>query len=703
MGQEIRDWQLTVQPLTTASGLAAAPPPPPRHVQLPAHIDGMLPHEPSRYALRARVDLAPELRGRDLVFALPSLPAIATLHANGALAEPLEVSSFDRFRRPGPQAWRVHAGTGTTLTLDIQVEHTWPMSGWIEGTPRIGTNPAGDSSFRSVAFTLTAGNALAVGTMWSAGFTYLILFLFAKVRAPSGASTPRHYGWFALQALCAAHYPLFLSGVTQVFGVWDTCLLAVSQPWAALAGLHFTYSAFGLGRPPRWPLVLATAAAVLGLCVHDPFLQLRTVAPLGCGVCLAIVFLHLALLGRVARQKEKRAIALILASSWVFVLAALTIDGGAFVGLGGYLQGYRIGAWALALVATAQSAALSREHIESLRRADGLNTTLAQRLAEIESLNADLRERIGERTREVRVAIERTSHVSIGPTVGGVVAGRYRVARLIGAGGMGRVFEVASVRDGRRLALKVVGDAPTGEALTRFTREAELASRVSHPNVVSIVDFDVGEDGLPFLVMDLVEGEPLEGHRARFGDVPWALGVIAQVANGLQAIHARGIVHRDLKPSNVLLSEGESLARITDFGISCAVPSSDEPITAPLRGLPERGAELTKTGLVLGTPSYMAPELAHGSRDATPAADVFSLAVLAYELLAGCRPFAEPAFVAAQRGERAFPATRLRELAPEVPAVLADLIDGALRCDPPLRPAARAFARACSGVPARAA
>ena len=264
---------------------------------------------------------------------------------------------------------------------------------------------------------------------------------------------------------------------------------------------------------------------------------------------------------------------------------------------------------------------------------------------------------------------------------------------------MGRVYEVTSVRDGRRLALKVVGSAPTEEALSRFTREAELAARVVPPDRhVSIVDFDVGDDGLPFLVMDFVAGVPLEGHRHRFGDVPWALGLLAQIAEGLEAIHARGIVHRDLKPANVLLSESETVARITDFGISCAAPSPDDELTAPATMPGDPGAMLTKTGLVLGTPAYMAPELAYGARDATPAVDAFGFAVMAYELLAGRRPFAEPAILAAQRGERALPVAYLGDLVPAVPAALADLIDDALRSDPPRRPSAHDFARAFSDV-----
>jgi serine/threonine protein kinase len=99
----------------------------------------------------------------------------------------------------------------------------------------------------------------------------------------------------------------------------------------------------------------------------------------------------------------------------------------------------------------------------------------------------------------------------------------------------------------------------------------------------------------------------------------------------------------------------------------------------------------------------MAPELAHGVRDATPAADAFGFAVMAFELLSGRRPFAEPPFVAAQRGERAFPTARLRDLAPSIPVLVAQLVDEALRCDPPLRPSAETFARAFSGALARAA
>ena len=706
--QEIRTWTLHV---SGADGSRD------RAVALPAHLDAMLPRASGQYALRTRVTIDPDLRGRDLVLALPSLPAMATLRANGVEAVALDPPTHDEYRSRGPHAWRIdrtltHADA---IDLELDVAHTWPMSGWIESVPRLSATPGGDAAFRHVSFVLDAGNALALGAMGATGFTYLILFVLAPAR--------RQYGWFAVQAAAAAHYPLFLAGWTQSFGAFDTGLLAVSQTLAALAGLHFTYAAFGLGRPPHWPAIAAACASALGLVMRDRFDQVRVLAPFTCVVCFAIVFLHLARLAQIAQRPSSRATASILALSWVFVLSALTIDGGAFVGLGAYLGGIRIGSWALAFVAMAQAAALSREHIESLRRADSLNGDLAEHVREIETLNDELRRRIGERSREVRASIARSSGDAPWPKPGDEILGRYRVERLVGIGGMGRVYEVTSARDGRKLALKVVGQRATDEALSRFAREAELAALVVHPNVVSVVDFDVADDGLPFLVMELVEGETLERHRGRFGDVPWALGVLAQIAAGLEAIHARAIVHRDLKPANVLVADAASgtHARITDFGISrAAAPHADaDPHATPsndvtLRDVSDPDSEtrpterasptpLTEAGLILGTPKYMAPELANGAHDATPVADSFAFAVIAFELLTRVYPFDESPVVAAQRGARAFPIAPLCDVVPEAPRAFTELVDAALRCDPPLRPSARAFAHALRKAVPRAA
>jgi hypothetical protein len=454
--QEIRTWTVQVDGRAIDHTIA-----------LPAHLDALLPREAGRYSLRAQVTLDPALRGHDLVLALPSLPAIASLRANGVDVGSLDPSAHDIYRSRGPQAWRVdHTLTARdAIDLEIDVAHTWPMSGWIEGVPRLSATLARDASYRRVSFVLDAGNALALGTMGSAGFTYFILFILAPSR--------RQYGWFTLQAAAAAHYALFLTGWTQPLGSFDTGLLALSQTGAALAGLHFTYAAFGLGRVPRWPLVAATCASVLGLVVHDRFEQVRVLAPLTCVVCLAIVGFHLSRLVQVAQRPSSRATASILALSWVLGLSALAIDGSVFVGLGAFLGGIRVGSWALAFIAMAQAAALSREHIESLRRADSLNVDLAQHVREIEALNDSLRRRIGERSREVLASIARSSGDLQWPKTGDEILGRYRIQRLVGTGGMGRVYEVTSARDGRRLALKVVGGRATNEVLSRLARASE--------------------------------------------------------------------------------------------------------------------------------------------------------------------------------------------------------------------------------------
>src|SRR5205085_1673252 len=136
---------------------------------------------------------------------------------------------------------------------------------------------------------------------------------------------------------------------------------------------------------------------------------------------------------------------------------------------------------------------------------------------------------------------------------GEVFDGRYRILSALGRGGMGVVYEVERVPDGRRLALKVVRHELTGRAAARFAREAEIGARVHHANLVSIVDVGIAAGSTPFLVMELLRGGSMEEQRARFGDVAWALPFVGQIASGLAALHAHQIVHRDLKPANVLL------------------------------------------------------------------------------------------------------------------------------------------------------
>jgi serine/threonine protein kinase len=286
---------------------------------------------------------------------------------------------------------------------------------------------------------------------------------------------------------------------------------------------------------------------------------------------------------------------------------------------------------------------------------------------------------------------------------------------------MGTVFEVNRTRDGRRFALKVVTTARTGGSLARLAREAEVAGKIVHPNLVSIVDVDVSQKGELYIVMELVEGSPLGEAYARFGDTRWALAILAQIARGLAALHAGGIVHRDLKPGNVLLSNAAPipLAKIADFGLARlsraptnpvidvpaaaaaqavaeqAPSSSDSSIaSAPTlaAATPPAGApsgDLTEHGAIMGTPLYMAPELNAGARDAPPSSDIWSFGVVAYQLLVGAPPFtsasARATAEARAKAEHAF--AKL-----DLPTSIATTLARALSIDPRERPSAAELA-----------
>ena len=208
----------------------------------------------------------------------------------------------------------------------------------------------------------------------------------------------------------------------------------------------------------------------------------------------------------------------------------------------------------------------------------------------------------------------------------GVLPDRYTDPRLIGQGGMGEIF-LARDRDlGRRVAIKLLAErfARDESLRARFTREALTAARLStHPNVVTI--FDVGEhNGRPFIVMEYLPGGTL-AERAREGNVSHERTVVwlGQAAAALDAAHAEGIVHRDVKPANLLLNERDEV-HVADFGVA--------------RVLDETTSGLTAAGTVLGTAGYLSPEQAQG-QPATAESDLYSLAVVAYELLTGGRPF----------------------------------------------------------------
>jgi hypothetical protein len=219
--------------------------------------------------------------------------------------------------------------------------------------------------------------------------------------------------------------------------------------------------------------------------------------------------------------------------------------------------------------------------------------------------------------------------------IGTVVAGRYRVDRLVGVGGMGAVFLAEHVLMHKTVALKVLHREMTvhPEIVARFEREAVAAARIDHPNVAAAMDFGRLEDGSCYLVLEYVGGQSLRELVAGGPlDTARALGVARQIAHALAAAHEAGIVHRDLKPDNVMLvpqPDGSDLVKVLDFGIAKLDGAGDGAGT---------GKALTRIGTVMGTAGYMAPEQALG-QSVDHRADLYAFGVVLYEMIAGRIPF----------------------------------------------------------------
>ncbi|MGH3192817.1 MAG: protein kinase domain-containing protein [Streptosporangiaceae bacterium] len=255
-----------------------------------------------------------------------------------------------------------------------------------------------------------------------------------------------------------------------------------------------------------------------------------------------------------------------------------------------------------------------------------------------------------------------------------LLAGRYRLTGRIAAGGMGEVWRGEDELLNRPVAVKLL---PTGRAgdeafLARFRAEARYAASLSHPGIARVYDYgESAEFGGAYLVMELVNGEPLSAILARAGRLsPDAtLDIIGQAARALDAAHQADIVHRDIKPGNLLVAAGGT-TKITDFGIATAVRAA-------------QASHLTETGMVMGTAMYVSPEQATGA-PVTASSDIYSLGVVAYECLAGRPPFTanEPLAIAFAHKHDPVP-----PLPPDVPQPVAGLVYDMLAKTPDGRPA----------------
>ncbi len=251
-------------------------------------------------------------------------------------------------------------------------------------------------------------------------------------------------------------------------------------------------------------------------------------------------------------------------------------------------------------------------------------------------------------------------------TPGTILQGTYRIVGPIAEGGCGEIFLADHTRLPAQVAIKVLhrGLQKNAEVLSRFRQEAEITATLRHPHIVQVLDFNVTDQGYPYLVMEMLEGQSLSKRINDAGELSpaAAVGIVEQIAQALHAAHVRGIVHRDLKPDNVMLLSGDGVkdfVKVLDFGISQA---SWRP-------------RLTNGAEVAGTPQYMAPEQARGLREEIDSrSDQFSLAAIAYVLLTGCEPFRadDPIAVLYQvvHADPPPPAALVPRLGPAVDAVI---------------------------------
>jgi serine/threonine-protein kinase len=272
-----------------------------------------------------------------------------------------------------------------------------------------------------------------------------------------------------------------------------------------------------------------------------------------------------------------------------------------------------------------------------------------------------------------------------------VIDGRYAIEKRVGEGGMAYVYRAVDRQSQQPVAIKVLMSrlANDAESVARLRREAQLAMKLTHPNCCGLVGY--GEaSGLPYLVMPFLEGETLATRQNRVGPLSPAAAVpiLIQLCRGLQHAHDAGVLHRDLKPENVMLvpDRGVERAVVMDFGL------------AKERIMGSELSRLTATGIVLGTPEFMSPEQIRG-KQIDPRSDIYSLGILAFELLSGELPFDGANAQETMLNHLTGRPRRLRAVRAELPEALETIVGRALQLDPADRfPSMIAFAEALGRI-----
>jgi serine/threonine protein kinase len=263
--------------------------------------------------------------------------------------------------------------------------------------------------------------------------------------------------------------------------------------------------------------------------------------------------------------------------------------------------------------------------------------------------------------------------------IGSVINGKYRLLRVLGDGGMGSVYDALHLALGTRVAVKVLHPelARRTGLVERFLQEARVAAQIRSPHVVQVTDVDRTPDGYAYIVMELLEGEPLSSvlDRQRKLSVTIACAYTTQILQALEAAHALGVIHRDLKPENVFVTfaGGRPVLKLIDFGIAKARPADQQQ------------KRLTVAGVVMGTAEYMAPEQARSADAVDARADLYAVGVILYEMIAGARPVggtdARIIALKVERGE----VIPLLQVAPDTPREVAGLVHRAMAPRPEMR------------------
>jgi hypothetical protein len=492
----------------------------------------------------------------------------------------------------------------------------------------------------------------------SAFFTFLVVTILYQLLTVL-IEVDRSRLWYISLLFSYIVYFAFLSNFCAEFFapyLTEALFAPLGVVWLVLSYAGFISSFLDLRTTyPRLRITLFMIAILNGLNSLVAVLQNVFAVPLSpvivplTNICTGAVIV-LALLVTFQRIREGyKPARLFLLASGMLALSALSVAFvflGIFPGLGWGASIFQMGAVAecliLSVAVTNRLRFIRKDKEQSL-------AMLEQRVQEVLNLKTELDHQLASRSRELTQALATswTSPSEQRLNVGDIFEGRYRVLAPLGKGGMGVVFTVERISDQKKVALKILRGATTRLDAARFTREAEISARMNHPNLVKL--FDVGlASGSPFIVMELVEGGSLEEQRQKFGDVLWAIPLLAGIARGLAGLHQSNIVHRDLKPSNVLLNK-DGIPKIADFGISRyddapTIPEPSEPTSGTATTLgagqaAQKTPELTVAGAILGTPRYMPPEASEGARSASPAWDIFSFGVMAYEMLTSKAPF----------------------------------------------------------------